>query len=148
MFGSKSSPGIFCDLFGLFVDCITNMSQIENNQVLQHLDDVLAVGLNRIDSPVHEFHRRFLEEAFDVGFRPDVSNNRETNLEPMNSVVSLEIKYDINWTWTYSEERLSVIINTLWRLENREKLTKTEIQCSQFLSQRREIQQERNVQEL
>ena len=31
MFGSKSSPGIFSDLFGLFVDCIRNVSDIDHN---------------------------------------------------------------------------------------------------------------------
>ena len=68
MFGTRSSPGIFSDLFHLFVVCIINLVEMDKCQVLQHLDDVLAIGIAGKDSPVHRFHSTFLEEAKYTGF--------------------------------------------------------------------------------
>ena len=70
MFSTRSSPGIFCDFLSLFVSCVALLVGIAPFLVLQHLDDVLAVGTGCQGDPVERFHEVFLEEVARVGVRP------------------------------------------------------------------------------
>ena len=130
-FGSRSSPGIFTDLFGLFVDCEVKMANIKPSLVELHLDDVLGVGSPRAwgEDAVDEFFTIFREEADRVGFRRDTSMNREKNQEPATTVVALGIHYDSDiWSWGYSEDRLALILRDLSRVESGEVVTKREME--------------------
>ena len=129
MFGSRSSPGIFCDLLGLFVRCIILLSGIPDYLVEQHLDDVLAIDGGGMDDPVARFNDLFLEEAEKVGFRPDISSNRDKNQEPDTEVTALGVIFDtVKWEWGFSDQRLAIILNTLSRIEQGERLTRVEME--------------------
>ena len=129
MFGSRSSPGIFCALLGLFVRCIILLAGIPQYLVEQHLDDVLAIGGEGMDDPVAKCDNLFLEEAEKAGFRPDRSNNREKNQEPDTKVTALGVIFDtVKWEWGFSDQRLAIILNTLSRVEKGERLTRVEME--------------------
>ena len=129
MFGVTSSPGVFCEGFRLFVVCIILLSGIPGELVEQHLDDVLGVGQNREDDPVHKFHKLFIEEAAFVGFRPDLTDNKEKNQAPETTAVALGVGFDtVAWTFGYNADKLAVILNTLARLERGEELELEQMQ--------------------
>ena len=129
MFGTRSSPGIFCDLLSLFVSCVALLVGIAPYLVLQHLDDVLAVGSGRQVNPVDRFHEVFLEEAAKVGLRADLSDNRDKNQEPDTKVMALGVSYDTEkWEWGFSEGRLAIILDGLRRVEGGERLTLEEME--------------------
>ena len=124
MFGVASSPSIFWEGFRLFVVCIIQLSAIDRSLVEQHLDDILGIGQNKPEDPVHNFHRMFLKEATQVGFRPDVSANKEKNQAPETTVIALGVFYDTeSWTWKYNDDKLAIILNALADLEGGKCLT-------------------------
>ena len=129
MFGTSSSPSIFWEGFRLFVSCIILLSGINRAVVEQHLDDVLAIGQDRADDPVNLFHGIFLQEASKVGFRPDMSSNKEKNQAPETTVIALGVWYDtVSWTWRYNDDKLAIILNSLHALERGERLTLEQMQ--------------------
>ena len=129
MFGTRSSPGIFCKLLGLFRSCVALLSGIAPYQDLQHLDDVLAVGSSREGDPVERYHELFLVEAERAGFRVDRSDNRDKNQEPVTKVTALGVSYDTEkWEWGFSEKRLAIILEGLRRVEEGERLTLKEME--------------------
>ena len=56
MFGVRSSPGVFCTLLALFVNCIMLMVGMARFLMEQHLDDVLAISSVSASDPVVAFH--------------------------------------------------------------------------------------------
>lgn len=129
MFGTRSSPGIFSDLFRLFVDCVTLLAGMEPYMVEQHLDDVLGIGDGGEEGTVHKFHEMFMEEADKAGFRPDKSCNREKNQAPDTEVIALGVSFNtVDWSWGYSEGKLATILQCLSRVEGGERLVKTEME--------------------
>ena len=97
--------------------------------VEQHLDDVLGIGEDVLDGPVHRFHEVFTREADWVGFKPDKSSNREKNQAPDTEVIALGVRFNTrNWTWGYSEEKLAVILHALYSLEVGSRLQRSEME--------------------
>ena len=76
---------------------------------------------------MHNFHQMFLKEASQVGFKPDVSANKEKNQAPDRAdttVIALGVFYDTeSWTWKYNDDKLAIILNALADLEGGKCLT-------------------------
>ena len=77
---------------------------------------------------MHNFHQMFLKEASQVGFKPDVSANKEKNQAPDRAdttVIALGVFYDTeSWTWKYNDDNC-VIIECLSQL----RMTKFQTEC-------------------
>ena len=115
MFGTRSSPGIYDDLHKCFLYSVIELSPgMTRNDVEQHLDDVLGVGPEGEDSPVHGFFRKYKEEAAAVGIKLDKSGNRDKVQPPDTVCVALGVEFDmVAWTWRYKKDKLSRILHTL-----------------------------------
>ena len=76
MFGTKSSPGIYCRFAGLFLLlCVLKTEGMKMADALRYLDDVLAVS--REDSMVlDKFYQTYKTTAAEVGVCLDKSGNR------------------------------------------------------------------------
>ena len=119
IFGSRSSPGIFDELAKVFLWCCMTLSDMPRNLVEQHLDDVLGIGLQSIDSPVWKFHQTFVDEAKILGIRLDSSGNDDKQQEPKTTVVALGVQFNTkSWTWGFKEDKLSRILHTLDSIRN------------------------------
>ena len=84
MFGTRSSPGLYDELHKAFLSSVVKLTpDMLKNQVEQHLDDVLGVGLPWVDEQrsVDAFFRIYKEEALRVGFKIDQSGNTDITLD-------------------------------------------------------------------
>ena len=119
MFGTKSSPGIYDDLAKCFLFAVIAMTEgITIDDVEQHLDDVLAVGLPGIEGPVYDFFRNYREEAVKVGIVLDSSGNTDKVQPPGTRVTALGVEFDTEaWTWRYKADKLARLLHQLYDIE-------------------------------
>ena len=119
IFGTKSSPGIYDNLAKCFLRSVIAITEgISREDVEQHLDDVLAVGLPGEDSAVHVFFRNYLTEAAKAGIVLDSSGNTDKVQPPGTTVTALGVEFDtVAWTWRYKQDKLARILDQLFDIE-------------------------------
>ena len=129
MFGTRSLPGIFCKLLGLFLSGVALLSGIAPYQQMQHLDDDLTVGSSREGDPVDRYYDLFLEDAERAGFRVYQSDNKDKNQKPDTKVTDFGVSHDTEkWEWGFNEKRLAIILDRLRRVDKGERLTLKELE--------------------
>ena len=126
MFGTRSSPGLYDELHKAFISSVIKLTpDMPRNQVEQHLDDVLAVGLPWEDQErsVDAFFRVYKEEASKVGFKIDQSGNTDKVQPPGCKVVALGVAFDTaSWTWGFKPEKLARILHGLAALKDNDEI--------------------------
>lgn len=118
IFGAVSSPGIYDQLAKLFLWCVMLLVGMPRDQVEQHLDDVLGVGLPGEEGVVHDFYRAYREEAGKCGIKIDSSGSRDKCQAPDTTFIGLGVCFDtVRWVWWLKEDKLLTILHALLSIQ-------------------------------
>ena len=116
MFGTKSSPGIYCRFAGLFLLlCVKKTEGMSMADALRYLDDVLAISGE--DSTVLEnFYQTYKATASEIGVRLDKSGNRAKCQGPDTKVIALGVNFDTQtWEWSMDHDKGAILLHDIER---------------------------------
>ena len=124
--------GIYDDLHKAFLYPVVEMTpSFSRNDVEQHLDDVLGVGLGQMDQDksVDAFFRNYLAKASEVGFKIDATGNTDKVQPPHTTCTALGVVFNTEtWTWSLKPDKLARMNQSLVKIMQGEEMEYQEMQ--------------------
>ena len=97
-FGGVSSAGIFDRIAKIVLWIAIEVSSIRHDNVIQHLDDVVACTAN--SNMAAKFDKAYQEVCNELGVELAPRDDVEKSFAPSTKGVVLGIYYDsVNWVW-------------------------------------------------